>query len=90
MVCGLFPVITKRAVGSALIRIRVPIAHSKGLKFGVYTARGSRTCQNRPGAYGHEGLDGVLHGWSSAEECWAMCSPNLLRLGLGLPQECAR
>jgi len=28
--------------------------HSRGLKFGVYTARGSRTCQNRPGAYQHE------------------------------------
>ena len=32
-------------------------AHSKGLKFGVYTARGSRTCQNRPGAYNHELID---------------------------------
>jgi alpha-galactosidase len=31
--------------------------HSKGLKFGVYTARGSRTCQGRPGAYQHELLD---------------------------------
>ena len=26
-------------------------AHSKGLKFGVYTARGSRTCQDRPGSF---------------------------------------
>jgi hypothetical protein len=32
-------------------------AHSKGLKFGVYTARGSRTCQGRPGAYNHELID---------------------------------
>jgi len=32
-------------------------AHSRGLKFGVYTARGSRTCQGRPGAYGNEALD---------------------------------
>ena len=32
-------------------------AHSKGMKFGVYTAQGSRTCQNRPGAYNHELID---------------------------------
>jgi alpha-galactosidase len=32
-------------------------AHAKGLKFGVYTARGSKTCQNRPGAYNHEEID---------------------------------
>ena len=32
-------------------------AHKLGLKFGVYTARGSKTCQNRPGAYAHELVD---------------------------------
>jgi hypothetical protein len=31
--------------------------HSRGLFFGLYTARGSRTCQNRPGSYMHEELD---------------------------------
>ena len=31
--------------------------HSKGLLFGVYTAQGSRTCQDRPGAYNHELVD---------------------------------
>jgi len=36
-------------------------AHSKGLKFGVYTARGSRTCQNRPGAYMHEEVDAATY-----------------------------
>jgi hypothetical protein len=36
-------------------------AHSKGLKFGVYTARGSRTCQNRPGAYAHEAIDAATY-----------------------------
>eukprot|EP00750_Incisomonas_marina_P011167 INCI16350.5.p1 GENE.INCI16350.5~~INCI16350.5.p1 ORF type:complete len:812 (+),score=130.53 INCI16350.5:666-3101(+) len=35
--------------------------HSKGLKFGVYTARGSRTCQNRPGAYQHEEIDAATY-----------------------------
>ena len=32
-------------------------AHSKGMKFGVYTAKGSVTCQRRPGAYKHEKTD---------------------------------
>ena len=32
-------------------------AHSKGMKFGVYTARKQRTCQGRPGSYGMEVID---------------------------------
>ncbi len=28
--------------------------HSKGLKFGIYTAAGTCTCQGLPGSYGHE------------------------------------
>eukprot|EP00041_Stephanoeca_diplocostata_P036427 m.1331336 g.1331336 ORF g.1331336 m.1331336 type:complete len:916 (+) comp24863_c1_seq1:65-2812(+) len=35
--------------------------HSKGLKFGVYTARGSRTCQNRPGSYTYELVDAATY-----------------------------
>jgi alpha-galactosidase len=31
--------------------------HSKGLKFGLYTDAGDRTCQGRPGSYGHEDQD---------------------------------
>lgn len=31
--------------------------HSQGFKFGVYTARGSKTCQNRPGSYNYELVD---------------------------------
>ena len=31
--------------------------HSKGLLFGLYTARGSRTCMGRPGAFQHEQID---------------------------------
>jgi alpha-galactosidase len=31
--------------------------HSKGLKFGLYTDAGRRTCQGRPGSYGYEELD---------------------------------
>lgn len=31
--------------------------HGKGLKFGLYTDAGRRTCQGRPGSYGYEELD---------------------------------
>jgi alpha-galactosidase len=31
--------------------------HSKGLKFGIYTDAGTKTCQGRPGTYGHEEQD---------------------------------
>lgn len=35
--------------------------HSKGLKFGMYTARGSTTCMGRPGANGHEAQDAATY-----------------------------
>jgi alpha-galactosidase len=31
--------------------------HSKGLKFGIYTDRGTQTCAGRPGSYGYEQKD---------------------------------
>jgi alpha-galactosidase len=31
--------------------------HKKGLKFGIYTDAGLKTCQGRPGTYGHEAQD---------------------------------
>ena len=31
--------------------------HSKGLKFGMYSCAGTRTCADYPGSYGHEFLD---------------------------------
>lgn len=31
--------------------------HSKGMKFGTYTDRGTKTCAGRPGALGHEVID---------------------------------
>jgi hypothetical protein len=41
----------------------VDYVHSKGLKFGIYTARGSLTCMGRPGSDGHEAQDAAL--WAS-------------------------
>ena len=51
--------------------------HSKGLKFGIYTDAGRRTCQGRPGTYGSEeidartfaewGVDYVKEDWCNSE-----------------------
>lgn len=51
--------------------------HSRGLKFGIYTDAGRRTCQGRPGTYGHEvqdantyaawGVDYVKVDWCNAQ-----------------------
>jgi len=51
--------------------------HGKGLKFGIYTDAGRRTCQGRPGTYGSEaidartyaewGVDYVKEDWCNAE-----------------------
>ena len=35
----------------------VDYIHSKGLKFGIYTARGSLTCMGKPGSDSYELLD---------------------------------
>jgi alpha-galactosidase len=35
----------------------VDYVHSKGLKFGIYTDAGYKTCQGRPGLYGYEQID---------------------------------
>jgi alpha-galactosidase len=32
-------------------------AHSKGLKFGIYSCAGTHTCGNKPASYGHEEVD---------------------------------
>jgi alpha-galactosidase len=35
--------------------------HSRGFKFGIYSARGTNTCQKRPGSRGYEELDAVTY-----------------------------
>ncbi|HKJ93823.1 MAG TPA: glycoside hydrolase family 27 protein, partial [Longimicrobiales bacterium] len=52
--------------------------HSKGLKFGIYTDAGRKTCQGRPGTYEHEaqdartfaawGVDYVKEDWCYSED----------------------
>ena len=39
------------------IKPLVDYAHSKGLKFGLYSDAGNYTCQIRPGGYGYEEID---------------------------------
>jgi len=39
------------------IKYLVDYVHSKGLKFGIYTCCGTKTCGGRPGSYGHEAID---------------------------------
>jgi alpha-galactosidase len=36
-------------------------AHSKGLKFGLYSCAGKKTCAGRPGGSGHEYQDGKMY-----------------------------
>ncbi len=59
------------------IKALADYVHSKGLKFGIYTDAGRRTCQGRPGSYGHEdqdaktyaswGVDYVKVDWCNAQ-----------------------
>jgi len=39
------------------IKVLADYVHSKGLKFGIYTDAGRKTCEGRPGTYGFEELD---------------------------------
>jgi alpha-galactosidase len=43
------------------MRALADYVHSKGLKFGLYTARGSGTCQSRPGSLNHEYIDAATY-----------------------------
>lgn len=55
----------------------VDYIHSKGLKFGIYSCAGTKTCAGRPGSRGHEfqdaymyakwGVDYLKYDWCSSE-----------------------
>jgi len=70
--------------------------HSKGLKFGIYSDAGARTCAGRPGSQGHEyqdalqyarwGVDYLKYDWCNtgtrnAEEAYSTMSRALLATG---------
>lgn len=58
------------------IKALADYVHAKGLKFGIYTDAGTKTCQGRPGTYNHEeqdartfaawGVDYVKEDWCNA------------------------
>ena len=66
--------------------------HSKGLKLGIYTGPGPRTCAGYPASYGHEaqdartfgswGVDYLKYDWCSAAVC-----VQKRRLAAGLPED---
>jgi alpha-galactosidase len=59
------------------IKALADYVHSKGLRFGIYTDAGTKTCQGRPGSLGHEeqdartyaswGVDYVKEDWCNAK-----------------------
>jgi alpha-galactosidase len=70
--------------------------HSKGLKFGIYSDAGTKTCQGRPASQGHEyqdamqyaqwGVDYLKYDWCNtgtrnAEEAYTTMSDALLSTG---------
>lgn len=58
----------------------IAYVHSKGLKFGIYSSPGLRTCGSFPGSYGHEvqdaqtwaswGVDYLKYDWCSAADIY--------------------
>ncbi len=61
--------------------------HARGLKFGIYTDAGRRTCQGRPGTYEHEEMDARTYaGWGVdyVKEDWCNAS------GLDSPTQYAK
>lgn len=59
------------------IKALADYVHSKGLKFGIYSCAGIKTCQNRPGSNGYEiidantyaewGVDYLKYDWCNSE-----------------------
>ena len=43
------------------IKVLADYVHSKGLKFGIYSCAGSKTCAGRPGSRGYEYIDAVTY-----------------------------
>ena len=57
------------------IKLVADYVHARGLKFGIYTARGSLTCLGRPGSDSHEQIDA---------DTWATWGVDCTRLSLTL------
>ena len=69
------------------IKALADYVHSKGLRFGIYTDAGTKTCQGRPGSYGYEDLDARTYaewGVDYVKEDWCNAS------GLNAPVQYAK
>ncbi len=74
------------------IKALVDYVHSLGLKFGIYSDAGSKTCANRPGSLGHEyqdalqyatwGVDYLKYDWCNTTTQDAQAAYALIRNGL--------
>ena len=81
----------------------IAYVHSKGLKFGIYTARGSTTCLGRPGSDSHEQQDADTYaawgvdylkedscGGTTHGTVWQQVRDAPLRLSSRVPPQLAR
>jgi alpha-galactosidase len=69
------------------IKALADYVHGKGLKFGIYTDAGTKTCQGRPGTYGSEEQDARTYaswGVDYVKEDWCNAS------GLDAPKQYAK
>jgi alpha-galactosidase len=74
------------------IKFLADYIHSKGLKFGIYSCAGTKTCQGRPGGCGHEyqdartyaawGVDYLKYDWCNSSTQDAKASYSTMRDGL--------
>ncbi len=71
------------------IKALADYVHSKGLKIGIYSDAGRKTCGGRPGSFGHEyqdalqyarwGIDYLKYDWCETEDINAVGAYNLMR-----------
>ncbi len=69
------------------MRALADYVHGRGLLFGIYTDAGTKTCQGRPGSYGHEAQDArsfAAWGVDYVKEDWCNAT------GLDAPTQYAR
>lgn len=74
------------------IKFLADYVHSRGLKFGIYSCAGTKTCQERPGGRGHEfqdartyarwGVDYLKYDWCNTGTQDARASYSTMRDGL--------
>ena len=74
---------------SSGIKALADYVHSKGLKFGIYSDAGRKTCAGMPGSFGHEyqdaiqyarwGIDYLKYDWCSSEDINPVGAYGLMR-----------